>query len=168
MAASPGRVTAPSGGSGWMARSATNDATNDTRSTAYAPARPTVAMRIPPTAGPTIEAIWKFSWLSAMADGRRSAGTSRGIADDRAGWSTADSPAATNATANSASIGGDPVSARATSARLHAAMPAWVAINNRRRSTASASDPAPSANSRIGTSWKSVSAAIARVEPVRT
>ena len=125
-------------------------------------------MRMPPTAGPTIEAIWKFSWLSAMADGRRSAGTSRGIADERAGWSTADSPAARNATANSAGSGGEPLSARTTSARLHPAMPAWVAISSLRRSTASASDPAPSANSRIGTSWNSVSAAIARVEPVRT
>ena len=33
-------------------------------------------------AGPTIEAIWKLSWLSAIADGRRSAGTRRGMADD--------------------------------------------------------------------------------------
>jgi len=32
-----------------------------------------------------IEAVWKLSWLSAMAAGRRSGGTSRGIADDRVG-----------------------------------------------------------------------------------
>jgi hypothetical protein len=61
IAASPGRVTTPSGGSGLIARSATNEATNETRSMAYAPASPTVAMRIPPSAGPTIEAIWKLS-----------------------------------------------------------------------------------------------------------
>ena len=96
IASSPGRVTAPSGGSGWIASSATNDAMNDTRSTAYAPASPIVAMRMPPMAGPTIEASWKLSWLSAMADGNRSGGTRRGIDDERAGWSTADSPAATN------------------------------------------------------------------------
>ncbi len=58
MASSPGRVTTPIGGSGWMASRAMSDATNETRSTAYAPASPTVAMRMPPTAGPTIEAIW--------------------------------------------------------------------------------------------------------------
>ena len=57
-------------------------------------------------AGPTIEASWKLSWLSAMADGRRSGGTRRGMADERAGWSTDDSPAATNATANRAPTGG--------------------------------------------------------------
>ena len=73
MAASPGRLTAPSGGSGWIARRATIDARKLTTSTAYAPASPTVAMRIPPIAGPTIEASWKFSWLSAIAVGSRSA-----------------------------------------------------------------------------------------------
>ncbi len=45
-------------------------------------------------AGPTIEAIWKLSWLSAMADASRSGGTRRGIDEARAGWSTADRPAA--------------------------------------------------------------------------
>ena len=138
---------------------------NDTRSTAYAPASPIVAMRIPPIAGPTIEAIWKFSWLSAMADGSRSGGTRRGMAEDRVGWSTAASPAATNATANRAGTGGEPCSASRTRARLQAASPAWVAISSLRRSTASASEPAPRAKSRIGTSWNSVSAAIASVEP---
>ncbi len=102
MASSPGRTTTPMGGSGWMARSATNDAMNDVRSTMYAPAMPIVAMRSPPMAGPTIEASWKLSWLSAMADGSRSGGTRRGMAEERAGWSTADSPAATNATTNRA------------------------------------------------------------------
>ena len=68
-------------------------------------------MRIPPIAGPTIDAIWKLSWLSAIAAGSRSGGTSRGMADDRVGWSTAPSPAATKATANSAATGGEPCSA---------------------------------------------------------
>ena len=53
-------------------------------------------------------------------------------------------------------IGGEPCRARTTSTRQHAARPAWVAISRRRRSTASASEPAPSANSRMGMSWKSV------------
>ena len=68
-----------------MANRARNEAVNVTRSTAYAPARPTVAIRIPPTAGPTIDAIWKLSWLRAIAAGSRSGATSRGIDDDRAG-----------------------------------------------------------------------------------
>ncbi len=119
-------------------------------------------------AGPTIEAIWKLSWLSAIAEGNRSGGTSRGIDDERAGWSTAENPAAKNATKNSVQTGGSPDSARRTRARLQAASPTCVAISSLRRSTASASEPAPSANSRIGTSWNKVSAAMARVEPVRT
>jgi hypothetical protein len=103
-----------------------------------------------------------------MADGNRSGGTSRGIAEERAGWSTADRPAAKNATTNNARIDGSPDRASRTSARLHAASPAWVAISNRRRSRTSASEPPPSAKRRIGMSWKSVNAAIARVDPVRT
>src|SRR6516165_10499807 len=122
----------------------------------------------PPIAGPTIEASWKFSWLSAIAEGRRSFGTRRGIADDRVGWSTDERPAAKKATTKKAHTGGGPVIVRTARAKLHKARPAWVASRSRRRSTASASDPAPSANSRIGTSWKSVSAAMASVEPVRT
>ena len=42
--------------------------------------------------------VWKPSWFSAIAAGSRSGGTSRGIADVRAGWSTAPTPAATKAT----------------------------------------------------------------------
>ena len=90
------------------------------------------------------------------------------MADARAGWSTEDRPAARNATANRAGSDGAPCNARTTSTSEHAARPAWVTISRRRRSTASASEPAPSANRRIGMSWKSVSAAIARVDPVRT
>ena len=67
-----------------------------------------------------------MSWLSAIAEGSRSGGTSRGMADDRAGWSTADRPAAAKATANSAATGGSPDSARTTSTRLQAARPTWV------------------------------------------
>jgi hypothetical protein len=125
-------------------------------------------MITPPTAGPTIEASWKLSWLSAMADASRSFGTSRGIADERVGWSTAESPAAKNATTNSAQTGGGPAIVRTARARLQIASPTCVARRSFRRSTASASEPAPSANNRIGTSWNSVSAAIASVEPVRT
>ena len=82
IAASPGRATPPSGGSGRIANRAVSVAMKLTTSTAYAPAMPTVAMSSPPTAGPTIDAVWKLSWLSAMAAGSRSGGTSRGIADD--------------------------------------------------------------------------------------
>ena len=84
------------------------------------------------------------------------------------GWSTDASPAATNATAKSAATGGEPWSESRTNARLQAARPAWVTISSFRRSTASASEPAPRAKMRIGTSWNSVSAAMASVEPVRT
>ena len=42
-------------------------------------------MSTPPIAGPTIDAAWKLSWFSAIAAGRCSARTSRGIDDDRAG-----------------------------------------------------------------------------------
>ena len=168
IAASPGRAASSSGGSGRMATRAVSEAANVATSTAYAPATPTVAISSPPTAGPTIEAVWKLSWLSAMAAGRRSAGTSRAIDDERVGWSTAPRPAARNATANRAGSGGFPLSASTVSVRLQTASPDWVSISSRRRSTASASDPAPSANSRMGTSWKSVSAPIASVDPVRT
>ena len=68
-----------------------NVATNVATSTAYAPTSPTVAMRTPAIAGPTIEAAWKLSWLRASAAGSRSGGTSRGIDAARAGWSTANS-----------------------------------------------------------------------------
>src|SRR5215212_443554 len=40
-------------------------------------------MRIPATVGPTTDAIWKFSWPRAIAAGRRSRATSRGMAEDR-------------------------------------------------------------------------------------
>ena len=43
-------------------------------------------------AGPTIEAIWKLSWLSAIAEGNRSGGHEPRIDDERAGWSTAREP----------------------------------------------------------------------------
>ena len=66
-------------------------------------------MSTPPIAGPTIEAAWKLSWLSAIAAGSRSGGTRRGIDDDRAGWSIEPTPAATNATTKIASSGGAPL-----------------------------------------------------------
>ena len=108
MAASPGRAASRNGGSGRIANSAASDAMNETTSTAYAPAIPTVAIRMPPAAGPTMEAVWKLSWLSAIAAGSRSFGTSRGIAEARVGWSTAPRPAATNATPNRAGSAGWP------------------------------------------------------------
>ena len=92
------------------------------------------------------------SWLRPIAAGSRSMGTSRGIADARAGWSIAPSPAATNATAKMAAIGGAGVSAITASARLQAASPSCVTMSSRRRSTASATAPPPSAKIRIGTS----------------
>ena len=61
IAARPGRAASPSGGSGRIASNAVRVARKVTTSTAYAPAIPTVAMRIPPAAGPAIEAVWKLS-----------------------------------------------------------------------------------------------------------
>ena len=50
-------------------------------------------------AGPITAAPLNTSWFIAMAAGRRSGGTRRGIAEVRVGWSTAASPADTKATA---------------------------------------------------------------------
>ena len=83
---------------GAMRRRATIAAAKVTASNAKAAATPTVAMRIPPRAGPATAIAWKPSWLRAIAAGRRSRGTRRGTADDRAGWSTAPRPAETKAT----------------------------------------------------------------------
>ena len=117
-------------------------------------------MRIPPTAGPTIEAVWKLSWLRAIAAGRRSRGTRRGIDDEPGGLVNGaeagrDEPdreqgrhAAATRTARAEEGRGCRRRDRPGSAR-----------SSRRRSTTSASDPPPSANRRIGTSWKNVSAA---------
>ena len=101
-----------------MSRRATIEALKLRKSAVYAPANPTVAMSSPPIAGPTIEAAWKFSWLRAMAAGSRSAGTSRGIDDERAGWSTEASPAATKATTKTRISGAVGTIASTTRARL--------------------------------------------------
>ena len=162
-------MTAPSGGSGLIASRATNEAMNDTRSTAYAPASPTVAIRIPPTAGPTIEAIWKLSWLRAIAAGRRSGGHEardrrrpRRLVDgaeagrderDREQGRDRRRPGQREQDQGEAA-GGQPGLGQAAAAGA-----------GRRRRRAS---PPPSAKRRIGMSWKRVSAAIASVEPVRT
>jgi hypothetical protein len=167
IAARPGRVVPPSGGSGAILHTAKIDAANDRTSTPYAAGRPATAIRTPPTAGPTTDAAWKFSWLRAIAAGRRSGGTSRGMDEERAGWSNVPSVEATNATMKMAISGGLGTSARATKARLQAANPSCVINSRRRRSTASTIEPAPTTNTRIGTSWTAVSAAIARVEWVR-
>src|SRR5664279_1800289 len=103
-------------------------------------------------AGPTTDAVWKFSWFRAIAAGRWAGETSRGIVADRVGPSTELNPAATNATAKIAISGGAGIRARATRARLDRAIPAWVTISSLRRSTASATDPAPSEKTRIGMS----------------
>ena len=103
-----------------------------------------------------------------MAAGSRSGGTSRGIADERAGWSSEARPAATNATANRATSGGAGWSEPGREGRAAGHQPHLGDGSSRRRSTASATEPAPSEKMRIGTSWNSVSAAIASVEPVRT
>src|SRR6266516_3202689 len=112
-----------------------------------------MAMMTPPTAGPTIEAVCRLSWLSAIAAGSRSAGTRRGIADDRAGWSIEARLAARKATPKIAGNDGGEPSARTASARLQNAIPTEVTRMSRRRSTASATAPAPSDNARMGTSW---------------
>ncbi len=116
---------------------------------------PAVASTMPPMAGPITAAPLNTSWFIEIAAGSRSGGTSRGMADARVGWSTAPKPAATNATAYSAMIGGAGCMARMTRARLVPASPIWVTSSMRRRSTASATAPPPSANSMIGTSWTS-------------
>ena len=151
-----------------MASSVAIEATNVATSVAYAPGSPIVAMSTPPIAGPTTCAACQFTWLSAMAAGIRSVATRRAIEDIRVGWSTAASPAATNATPNRATTGGSGARAIATKAALQPASPICVAMRSLRRSNASASDPAPNANSMSGMSWAAVSAAIASVEPVRT
>src|SRR5450755_1530358 len=114
----PGRLDAPTGGSGRMTRSAPREAANVTTSAAYAPARPTVARSRPPIAGPTTEAAWKLSWFRAIAAGRWAGLTSRGIAADLVGPSTELSPAAMNATAKIAARGGAGRRARPTRLRL--------------------------------------------------
>ncbi len=139
-----------------------------TTSAAYAPGRPTVARSRPPIAGPTTDAAWKLSWFRAIAAGRWAGLTSRGIAAERVGPSTELRPAAMKATPKIAARGGPGMSARTTRLRLVRAIPTWVTISTLRRSTASASEPAPSEKTRIGTSWASTSAPIASVEPVRT
>jgi hypothetical protein len=57
--------------------------------------------------------------------------------------------------------------ASATRNSVHTNRPDWVSRSRRRRSTASASDPAARAMVRIAMSWNAVSAAMARVDPVR-
>ena len=85
IAARPGRIAPPSGGSGAIRHTAKIDAAKDRTSTPYATGRPATAIRTPPTAGPTTDAAWKLSWFRAIAAGRRSGGTSRGMDEERAG-----------------------------------------------------------------------------------
>jgi hypothetical protein len=127
---------------------------------------PTVAIRIPASVGPTTDAIWKFNWLRASAAGNRSRATSRGTADDRAGWSSEPIDAATKATAKRRGSGTLGWNARIARAALLLIIPSWVTRSIRRRSTASAIAPPPSEKTRMGTSWTRISPAIARVDPV--
>ena len=82
-----------------MPTSEATAAPNERTSSPYAAGRPATAITMPPMAGPMTAAVWKLSWFRAIAAGSRSAGTRRGTAEDRAGWSTAPRLAATNATA---------------------------------------------------------------------
>ncbi len=93
-----GRAASGRGGMGAITSRATIAAANVTVSKRKAEATPTVASNSPPSTGPATAMAWKPSWLRAMAAGSRSRGTRRGMADDRAGWSTAPRPAATKAT----------------------------------------------------------------------
>ena len=56
-------------------------------------------MMSPPTAGPPMRVTWKRPNISATAAGSWARGTRLGTVADRAGWSTAPSPAATALTA---------------------------------------------------------------------
>ena len=129
---------------------------------------PVVATTIPPIAGPMTAPALNTSWLRAIALWSRSRGTSRGMADARAGWSTEPSPAATKASAYTAHSGGTGRRATAASPRVTKASATWVTSSSRRRSTASATAPPPSENARIGTSWTSDSAPTARTSCVST
>ncbi len=93
-----GRAAPGWGGIGAITRRATIAAAKVTASKKNAAGTPTVAMRSPPRAGPMTAIVLKPSWFKAIAAGSRSAGTRRGIDEVRAGWSTAPTPAATNAT----------------------------------------------------------------------
>ena len=136
-----------------MSNSATRLPRNVATSKAKAAATPDVAMITPAKSGPTTATVWPLSQLTAIAAGSRSRGTSRGSADARAGMSTAPMPAAMNATTYRAQIGGFGWLASSARHRLEAARRTCVAMSSRRRSTASATAPPPSENTRIGTSW---------------
>ena len=81
-----------------MSSTATIDAVNVTTSNENAHAAPATVTRMPPKTGPITATVWKLSQLTAMAAWSRSLGTSRGIAEERVGWSTAPIPAATKPT----------------------------------------------------------------------
>ena len=94
----PGRAAPGCGGIGAISRTAAIEAVNVTTSKEKAQATPASWTRMPPKIGPATATVWKLSQLTAMAAWSRSLGTSRGMADERVGWSTAPIPAATNAT----------------------------------------------------------------------
>ena len=104
-----------------------SEAVNVTRSTAYAPARPTVAMRMPPSAGPTIEAGLEVE-LVQRDRGRQALGARRGAGSTTTGPAgrPQPSPAGQERDAKSAGDRRRRGAQAATSARLQAASPAWV------------------------------------------
>src|ERR1035437_10096812 len=138
---------------GAIKRSAARLATKVAASRAKAVATPATAMRMPAKMGPATDTVCPPSELTAMAAGRRSRGTRRGTADERAGWSTAPTPAATNATTYRAQTDGCGWAAITASARLQPASSIWVTMRRRRRSTASAMAPPARAKTTIGASW---------------
>ncbi len=168
IAARPPRAGPPRGGIGRILTSMYRENRYVATSAANAPPAPTVPSSTPATIGPITDPRLKVSWPRAIAARRRVAGTSRGIAEVRAGQSIADRPDATNATRKRA--GSD--TSRWTEIRVRAtlvrARPSCVKIRTRRRSTASAMAPPPSEKSSSGMSWTRVSAATAVSDPVPT
>ena len=80
-----GRPASGWGGIGAISSRATRLAANVATSRAKAVATPANAIRTPANTGPATETVWPLSQPTAMAAGRRSLGTRRGTADDRAG-----------------------------------------------------------------------------------
>src|SRR4051794_13052177 len=89
----------PSGGIGAIRSRVTIEIAKVQASVRYAAGSPTTAMRTPPTAGPRTLEMFQLTCEIETAHGTSSRGTTRNIADERAGWSIAEIAPATNPTA---------------------------------------------------------------------
>ena len=66
---------------------------NETTSMPYAQAKPSVPTTTPPSAGPTIWAVFHITWFRASADGSRSGGTRLGVIAERVASEKPEKPA---------------------------------------------------------------------------